>query len=396
MEEALAQLSLDDAAAVVLITDISIDSLSLVLVWLPLAHDIASTASVCRMFRIAVEHALVARPFSGKVVTLGPTPASRAPRPFKRLAVTPNGHIIAGSCHYPKVYVWRDDGSIVHIIAKAGVDFERHKCEPLFAALSDDHFVCSSWDDTVKLWTVAGQYPHEAERIYHHVGTVSSIATLHDGVHFVVGLAGRFLEMPPDVERAYIGDIRLYHTDGTHVHTFNRSMAGHTDHVKALAVTRDDRHIISGADDNLVKVWSVASMSLVSTCIGHGDGVCAVAAMPDGQRILSGSGDKTVRVWTLDGTPENTFRLHDLCVTALVPLPDNQHALSGSNDKTVKLFNANDGAVLRTITHEGKVSSIALLPDGLRFVSSFLIAELQRRGYVDEVAVVAEHGLRLA
>ena len=118
MEEALAQLSLEDAA-VVLITDISIDSLSLVLVWLPLAHDIASTASVCRMFRIAVEHALVARPYSGKVVTLGPTPASRAPRPFKRLAVTPNGHIIAGSCHYPKVYVWRDDGSIVSIIAKA-------------------------------------------------------------------------------------------------------------------------------------------------------------------------------------------------------------------------------------------------------------------------------------
>ena len=52
-------------------------------------------------------------------------------------------------------------------------------------------------------------------------------------------------------------------------------------------------------------------------------------------------------------------------------LPDNQHALSGSADKTVKLFNVNDGAVLRTFKHHTarSVTCLALLPDGLRFVS---------------------------
>ena len=51
-------------------------------------------------------------------------------------------------------------------------------------------------------------------------------------------------------------------------------------------------------------------------------------------------------------------------------LPDNQHALSGSWDKTVKLFNVNDGAVLRTFKHHTtRCASLALLPDGLRFVS---------------------------
>ena len=34
-------------------------------------------------------------------------------------------------------------------------------------------------------------------------------------------------------------------------------------------------------------MWSVATKSLVSTCIGHTSLVLAVA-MPDGQRILSG------------------------------------------------------------------------------------------------------------
>ena len=109
----------------------------------------------------------------------------------------------------------------------------------------------------------------------------------------------------------------------------------------------------------------------MSTCAGHTDCVNAVAAMPDGQRILSGACDKTVRMWLLNGTLQNTFNLHNDFVTALVALPDNQHALSGSCDKTVKLFNVNDGAVVRTFTHHtDEVFCLALLPDGLRFVSA--------------------------
>ena len=65
-------------------------------------------------------------------------------------------------------------------------------------------------------------------------------------------------------------------------------------------------------------------------------------------------------------------------------LPDNQHALSGSLDQTVKLFNVNDGTALRTFKHHtNEVTSLALLPDGLRFVS----------GSCDTTACIVEHGL---
>ena len=62
------------------------------------------------------------------------------------------------------------------------------------------------------------------------------------------------------------------------------------------------------------------------------------------------------------------------------------YALSGSDDKTVKLFNVNDGAVLRTFKHHRlDVTSLALLPDGLRFVS----------GSNDNTARIVEHGVAL-
>ena len=89
-------------------------------------------------------------------------------------------------------------------------------------------------------------------------------------------------------------------------------------------------------------------------------------------------------MWLLDGTHQNTFKLHANTVEALVALPDNQHALSASWDRTVKLFNVNDGTVLRTFKHHAdEVTSLALLPDGLRFVS----------GSVDKTARIAYHGL---
>ena len=59
---------------------------------------------------------------------------------------------------------------------------------------------------------------------------------------------------------------------------------------------------------------------------------------------------------------------------------------TASTDHTVRLFNVDDGIVLRTFRHHtDEVFCLALLPDGLRFVS----------GSGDETARIAYHGLAL-
>ena len=87
--------------------------------------------------------------------------------------------------------------------------------------------------------------------------------------------------------------------------------------------------------------------------------------VPDSQRLLSGSKDKTVRVWRY-GTLENTFRLHTgWCV--LVALPDNKHALPAR--ATPSSSSTSTTAPSCTFKHHTEVTCLALLPDGLRFVS---------------------------
>ena len=358
-----------------------------ILFWLPLAHDIALAGLTCHSLRDAAKLALKARPFSSEVVRLSAAP-DQYRAPFRNsnhgvecAVALPDGRFITGTDD-GVIQVWRD-GACVQTIEDVAEEIGAAHCELVrgLAALPDGRLLSCSNDDTTKLWTSDGKL----ERTFEEDGLVGSIAVAPDGVHFVVGL--------------YNGEIKVYHIDGTLLHTFESTDRdevtgaddrGHHEFVNGVAVTRDGQHIFS-VGDHVVNVWSVASQSLVCTCHGHAGEVWAVAAMPDGQRIISGGSDCTVRVWLLDGTPENIFIHHTQVVNALVALPDNQHALSCSgmlrrlpSDNTIKLFNVDTGAVLRTFRHHlGPVNALALLPDGLRFVS----------GAADDTACVVYHGL---
>jgi WD40 repeat protein len=339
-----------------LLTDLPADVVQHIVVRFTLAHHIARAAPTCKVVSVAVRNAIKERKFSSEVVTL----AGHAS--LLNCLAAADSRVITGS-EDKTVKVWRD-GACEHTI-------EAHTESITAVAVlpGGARFVSIGYDFTAKLWTLGA-----LERTWELHGEAYCVAALPDGVHFVVGVG---YDEDED-EDSY--EVRLYHVDGTLVHAFK----GHTGYLQSVAVTPDGQHIISGSADKLVKAWSVASKSLVTTCAGHTDWVYAVAAMPDGQRILSGGSDNTVRVWLLNGTHQNTFELHSHLVTALVALPDNQHALSASMDKTVKLFNVNDGDVLRTFKHHTNVvRCLALLPDGLRFVS----------GSHDNTARIAYHGL---
>ena len=320
----------------VLLTDVPTDALALVLSKLTLVHEIAAVAPTCRALKLAVLIALKTRPFSRKPIKLRGS--------LWHVAVVPDGRIVTGACD-KDIKVWRD-GTCLRTI-------ETGARRQGVAVLGGAHILTS--DPRVKLWALDGTL----ERTFATTGIgLRCVVALPDGVHFAVGYSSDTVSVADKV--------RLYHVDGTLVHTFVASSCA------GIAVTCDGQHIISASWRDGIKVWSVASKSLVSAVDDDdetGD-VRAVAAMPDGQRFLSSGRDETVRVWLLNGTLENTFRLHSQAVSALVALPDNKHVLSGAWDKTVKLFNVNDGAVLRTFPHHtSEVRRLTLLPDGIRFVS---------------------------
>ncbi|MFM6108296.1 MAG: WD40 repeat domain-containing protein, partial [Sphaerospermopsis kisseleviana] len=129
-----------------------------------------------------------------------------------------------------------------------------------------------------------------------------------------------------------------------------RTLSGHSSSVNAVAVTADNQRVISGSDDNTVKVWNLQTGEEQFTLEGHSSWVNAVAVTADNQRVISGSWDNTVKVWNLQtGEEQFTLEGHSGWVNAVAVTADNQRVISGSWDNTVKVWNLQTGKELFTL-----------------------------------------------
>jgi WD40 repeat protein len=98
--------------------------------------------------------------------------------------------------------------------------------------------------------------------------------------------------------------------------------------------------IISGSDDNSIKIWDGKDFKLLKTLDenngGHSNSVSSLAISNNGI-IASGSFDKSIKVWNQDFTLLKTLNEHSLPVLALVFNLDGC-LISGSSDKTIKVW----------------------------------------------------------
>jgi WD40 repeat protein len=82
--------------------------------------------------------------------------------------------------------------------------------------------------------------------------------------------------------------------------TATRTLTGHTDYVRGIALSPDDVYVASASDDKTVRVWEVATGQPLRVLQGHTHWVLCAAWSRDGEWIASGSRDESVRVWRVD------------------------------------------------------------------------------------------------
>ena len=146
-----------------------------------------------------------------------------------------------------------------------------------------------------------------------------------------------------------------------------------------------------------IKLWNVASGSLIATLPGHTGGPTGVHSMafsPSGDTLASGSGDKTIKLWDVSRrTLIATLTGHTSHVFSVAYSPDGTLA-SGSRDGTVKLWNTatrTNTATLKGST--GRVLDVAFSPDGTVLASStdgpMVLWDVAAR---DTIATLQGHG----
>ena len=85
--------------------------------------------------------------------------------------------------------------------------------------------------------------------------------------------------------------------------------------VLSVAFSPDGTILASGAGDNTVKLWDVATSTNIATLEGHTDEVYSVAFSPDGTMLASASRDRTIKLWNVaTGSKIATLEGHNSCV----------------------------------------------------------------------------------
>ena len=139
-----------------------------------------------------------------------------------------------------------------------------------------------------------------------------------------------------------------------------QTLEGHGGSVFSVAFSPDGQRLVSGSDDNTVKIWDTASGGCLQTLQGHSDCVLSVAFLPDGQRLVSGSHDKTVKIWdTASGGYLQTLQGYSDWVRLVAFSPNGQRLVSGSDDKIVKIWDAASGRCLETLEVDAPISRIS-------------------------------------
>ncbi len=149
------------------------------------------------------------------------------------------------------------------------------------------------------------------------------------------------------------------------------TLEGHTGFVTSVSFSPSGKILASGAWDNTVRLWNIATRENIAT-LRHTGSVYSVAFSPDGTTLASAGGryDGTVRLWDV-GTRKNIATLrHTGLVTSVVFSSDGTTLASGASDTMVRLWDVGTRKNIATISgHTGSVYSIAFSPDGTTLAS---------------------------
>ncbi len=148
-------------------------------------------------------------------------------------------------------------------------------------------------------------------------------------------------------------------------------LTGHTGAVHDLAISPDGHLLVSGSEDQSLRLWRLPGGESLKTLSGHSGEIWGVAMSADGRLLVSGSDDNSLRLWRLpDGLPLENWQVTG-AVNALALSPDERLVATGTINHTIRLLALPKGQPVKTLTgHTDLIIRLAFSPDGRWLVSA--------------------------
>ena len=136
------------------------------------------------------------------------------------------------------------------------------------------------------------------------------------------------------------------------------NLRGHTERVACVAATRDNKFVVTTAEDSLLNIWNLHNFDCIHTLKLPGKGASCLALTRD-DRLAVHSAGPSLGIWDLD-TGEAIQRFENTAkVTCLSVSLDNNYVVAGGDDGVLRVWHIASGAQEHELTgHEGEDSAL--------------------------------------
>jgi len=266
-------------------------------------------------------------------------------------SLSPDGAFVAAASRDGGVRVWRRrDGALLSDTGATGADARHVAFDGAGRRLAS-----VSYDGLLRLWSVQD-------------GVLSPLAQANLGAAGRPPARGVMVVFSPDGQRLLVSvrgepaQIWALSDDGR----LSRSgVIG--ENVWSAVFSSNGARIATASANGLVEIWSSAPgyERQIAPLAGHTEGVRSVTFGRDDQVVVSGSEDETVRVWDVSPNPVGNrmlavFREHTGAVRSAAFHPTLPLAVTGSTDNTVRIWDVEAGRDVAVLTgHLKDVQSVS-------------------------------------
>jgi WD40 repeat protein len=144
------------------------------------------------------------------------------------------------------------------------------------------------------------------------------------------------------------------------------TLRGHGSGITAVAISPDNRTLLSSAGESTIVLWDIATGGRRQTLSAPDEAISQAIFSADGQWVISNSGRADILIWSI-ATGQVTQRLsgHTDRVTTLQLAPAGHNLFSGSGDGTIGVWDLTAGQLLeRWSGHRDRIYTLAISPDG--------------------------------
>ncbi len=256
-----------------------------------------------------------------------------------------------------------------------GPPFRGHSGPVYVAAFSPDgqYVATAGYDNRVLLWKPADVKDFDFDTLFADTEPAALIFDAFDGHTAAVRTVGFSADGTLLLSGGNDNTVRIW---GVQTHQPIKTLRGHAGRVRACRFLPDGEGILSAAHDHHAKLWNVAGYEEVRVfggrvLHGHEDAVYSAAFSRDGRQVVSASRDRTARTWDFaTGRPIRHFREgHKFLASAALFFPDGKTILTAAGDNTTRIWDLTTGTQLLLLDGTGSKAAATLFHDGTRILT---------------------------